>query len=142
MASRPVANEQARGVRRLVLEKYGAKCACCGETHIEFLEIDHKNSDGRNDRVRLHHRLLNGPLRDDVQVLCSNCNLSFARNGYCPHHPENIRPRPWLTFDYQQERDAKRFAAQKGVTCEAAYEEQIKTDWVIMDFNDALQKRD
>jgi len=74
-----------------VLNHYGGpKCACCGETNIFFLTIDHINSDGhkqhRGDRKRLAYWLKKNDFPDGYQVLCFNCNCGRARNdGICPH---------------------------------------------------------
>lgn len=73
------------------LAAYGGPiCVCCGETEIEFLNLDHK-AGGGND----HRRLLGYPgiyswLRKrgfptGYQVLCYNCNLAKSKLGQCPH---------------------------------------------------------
>jgi hypothetical protein len=76
------------------LEAYGGcRCACCGETLVEFLEIDHINNNGGSHRREINkvgggkfYRWLraNG-YPDGYQVLCSNCNLAKFRSGECPH---------------------------------------------------------
>jgi hypothetical protein len=83
-------------IRRAVIARYGNRCACCGESSPMFLTIDHVNNDGWAERAR-HSRhkvmpikvfkaLLEGPLRDDLQSLCFNCNFGKNRNGgICPH---------------------------------------------------------
>lgn len=86
-----------------VIEKYGGKCNCCGETKAGFLTIDHINEDGGFERRNLfgHHKgnkngsgsskrwyqkLKKDPIRDDLQILCYNCNCgSFRNGGICPH---------------------------------------------------------
>ena len=87
-------------LRTLVIEHYGKKCACCGESHIEFLTIDHINGGGNRLRKSLksytsyyeYYRILKENYPADIQVLCMNCN--FAKREYtgkhgCPvHHPE------------------------------------------------------
>lgn len=80
-----------------VVDAYGGKCQCCGETHIEFLTVDHINGGGTQ-----HRKVLNkegrtfyvwlremGYPKDDFRVLCYNCNCSMGRVGYCPHQKEN-----------------------------------------------------
>src|SRR3990172_5963982 len=37
-------------LRREVLDHYGGACACCGETTLEFLSLDHKNGGGTKHR--------------------------------------------------------------------------------------------
>jgi len=83
-----------------VLVHYGGnppQCACCGETQIKFLTIDH--IDGRGNQHRKY--LFGHPKQAGVifylwlrrnnfpkgyQVLCFNCNCGKNRNsGVCPH---------------------------------------------------------
>lgn len=83
-------------IRRAVVNRYGGMCRCCGESRYEFLHIDHKESNGsveraEKGRTRIFYELRDGPLRSDIQVLCSNCNLSLAWYGYCPHNPDTKR---------------------------------------------------
>lgn len=85
-------------VRRDVINKYGGVCKCCGETELLFLTIDHINNDGNIERKELGNgktpsstqfylKLNREPIRDDIQVLCFNCNLGRSMNGgICPHH--------------------------------------------------------
>jgi len=81
-----------------VLEKYGNKCNCCGENNPFFLSIDHVNNDGNQERRSLYGdragqsaswylKLRREDVRDDLQVLCFNCNISKAFYGCCPHDP-------------------------------------------------------
>jgi len=82
-------------IRLKVLSHYSGgqpKCACCGETHIEFLTIDHIEGGGTKHRDRLgkfgiyfYLWLINNNFPDGFRVLCSNCNSSKGRYGYCPH---------------------------------------------------------
>jgi hypothetical protein len=95
------ARDSARRNREAVIVKYGGRCKCCGETHRECLTIDHPNNDGAADRknrggsVALYRWLAKRPVQDGYQLLCANCNTSFAFYGYCPHH--NLPPRPPVT---------------------------------------------
>ena len=83
-------------VRSEVINKYGGKCRCCGEAVYEFLAIDHINNDGHKERkeffgsqkgssYRFYLKLRKEKLRDDLQVLCHNCNMAKAMYGRCPH---------------------------------------------------------
>lgn len=78
-------------IRAEVLEAYGNKCVCCGETTNEFLQIDHKNNDGASHRRSLKSPSIYGWLRkqgypkDNYQLMCANCNWAKGRYGYCPH---------------------------------------------------------
>ena len=60
----------------------GAKCACCGETKWQFLQIDHVNNDGVKDRQKTG--LKAEYWKAELQVLCANCNWG-KRYGRCPH---------------------------------------------------------
>ena len=73
---------------------YGSVCACCGESEIEFLTIDHINGDGAAHRRALGQtrgmsrtllRWLLSERRSDIQMLCYNCNCSKRVSGVCPH---------------------------------------------------------
>lgn len=84
-------------IKHIVIEKYGGCCACCGESQIMFLTIDHKNNDGSIERNRqpynthsFYMKLKKNDIRDDIQVLCFNCNLGKSINkGVCPHEKVN-----------------------------------------------------
>lgn len=78
--------------RRSVLDHYGGKCACCGESHYEFLAIDHVNGGGLKHRKSLKHQstcmaawLIRNGLPEGFRVLCHNCNNARGFYGYCPH---------------------------------------------------------
>jgi len=84
--------EWHRKGKERVIEHYGGKCACCGETRIEFLTIDHKNNNGNEERRRLNRKswklaVMRG-FPDDLQILCYNCNMAKAHFGICPHERE------------------------------------------------------
>jgi predicted restriction endonuclease len=78
-------------LRLEVLNHYGARCACCGESEIRFLTIDHVNNDGSEHRKTVKTNAIyrwikkNGYPRT-LQVLCHNCNWGKrVNNGVCPH---------------------------------------------------------
>lgn len=86
-----------RETKAQVFEAYGgARCACCGDDHLEFLSIDHINGDGAqhrrqmtNGRSRVYGNIY-GWLKTNgfppgFRVLCMNCNFSLGKHGYCPH---------------------------------------------------------
>lgn len=87
------ARENHREVRREAIASYGGACECCGESHVEFLGIDHVNNDGH-----LHRRSGIGgniyfwlkkqgfPKDGRFRVLCHNCNMSRSLYGRCPHN--------------------------------------------------------
>jgi hypothetical protein len=70
----------------------GYRCACCAETQVTFLCIDHVNNDGyqhrkqigRGSNIYLWLRKHGYP--QGFQVLCMNCNFGKKHNnGVCPH---------------------------------------------------------
>ncbi len=82
-----------RKLRQTVLNAYGGKCACCGESRYEFLAIDHMNNDG-NERRRTNSAECGSSLiywlkregyPEGFQVLCHNCNQAKGWYGECPH---------------------------------------------------------
>lgn len=81
-------------VRKQVLDAYGAKCSCCGESGFPFLTMDHINGGGNAFRKRqgtshsFYLWLRRNGYPSGYQVLCWNCNLAkqmFGRNANCPH---------------------------------------------------------
>ena len=74
-----------------VLHKYGGVCACCGESEVLFLTVDHVNENGAEHRKsvspdQLYRWLMKNPPSPDFQVLCMNCNWGRSKNnGICPH---------------------------------------------------------
>jgi hypothetical protein len=76
-------------LKKDVMNAYGNKCSCCGETEPLFLEIDHVYNDGYKDKKgywRLLSWIRTHKYPDVFQILCSNCNRGKYRNGgVCPH---------------------------------------------------------
>ncbi|MBD0372781.1 MAG: hypothetical protein ICV60_18195 [Pyrinomonadaceae bacterium] len=72
---------------------YGGQCACCGESALEFLAIDHVNGGGSKQRRELKRRGVNfyrwlkkqGFPQGEYQALCHNCNMAKGFYGECPH---------------------------------------------------------
>src|SRR5690606_20081515 len=81
------ASEERRALRKAVLDLLGGGCACCGEAEYVFLDIDHVNDDGAEERRRTKvatwRLALVEPER--FQVLCRNCNWAKFQGG-CPHN--------------------------------------------------------
>ncbi len=79
--------------RAELLEAYGNRCVCCGETTPEFLTIDHIYNDGAAHRREIGKRSCrlyswlkaNGFPKDRFQLLCWNCNSAKGFYGECPH---------------------------------------------------------
>jgi hypothetical protein len=92
-------NERRRyeTLRRVVLSHYShgePRCACCGESIVEFLCIDHINGctgiprrAPQRSSWGLYRWLRRNGYPEGFRVLCHNCNSAFARYGFCPHHP-------------------------------------------------------
>lgn len=76
--------------REYGIKFYGGICACCMESHIEFLGIDHTNGGGTKHRKAIKGAPIYRWLRQNkypkgFRVLCHNCNMSLGFYGYCPH---------------------------------------------------------
>lgn len=71
------------------LDMYGHGCSCCGESHMEFLTIEHKNGQkgikNRKGGAWAYLIALREYRPDLYEVLCMNCNFSKGKYGYCPH---------------------------------------------------------
>ena len=105
LASQPARRDrrlesQRRANRKLkneVMDHYGGKCECCGETDDRFLTIDHLVGSGRKDREVIKKGMVSGGsyyyrwIRDQgypshLRVLCFNCNSGrMVNGGVCPH---------------------------------------------------------
>lgn len=85
--------EQWKKLKLWVLTYYSngiPRCECCGETHIEFLTINHKNGGGNKHRKKIgignfYRWLIKNNYPSGFNVLCMNCNFSLGKFGYCPH---------------------------------------------------------
>lgn len=92
--------KRERLIKKEVADAYGGKCACCGESNLGFLTIDHIFNDGNIERksiienggplvvgTKLYRRLKKmGYPKDRYQLLCWNCNCGKRMNGgICPH---------------------------------------------------------
>lgn len=86
-----------RNARQKVFDHYGWACVCCGESHPEFLTIDHINNDGNAHRARvgsanIYKSIVREQFPDDLQTLCWNCNEGKRIYGECPHQRERNQP--------------------------------------------------
>ena len=86
--------ERGQRYRKDVIEHYGGKCYCCGESNYKFLSIDHVNGIQKGEKrisgLHFYSRIKKHNYPDDYQVLCFNCNLGRAlNNGICPHQDQN-----------------------------------------------------
>ncbi len=87
------ANAQAKFEAFCIYGGTPPKCACCGETNIGFLTLDHEIAIGslrRNKGGASFCRWLRArgwPKNLGLRVLCWNCNCGRQSNGgICPHH--------------------------------------------------------
>jgi predicted restriction endonuclease len=83
--------------RRAVIAAYGGKCACCGETEYDFLEVDHIANDGAADRAKhgagrkgkagsnWYAWVVKNDFPSGLQILCANCHLAKTKGIICPH---------------------------------------------------------
>ena len=96
--------ESGKRLKLRIMSRYGgAVCACCSETCLSMLTVDHVNNDGAKHRREIgkqysydtgrralvadfYRWLEKNGFPDGFQVLCYNCNLSKHRNkGVCEH---------------------------------------------------------
>jgi hypothetical protein len=96
-----LAKRRREQIKAIVFGKYsgseGIRCACCGETELIFLTLDHINNDGAQFRKNQFGRqtaagyttyswLLKHGCPGGFQVLCANCQHGKRmNNGVCPH---------------------------------------------------------
>lgn len=86
-----VAAERRARLKMAVIEAYGSRCACCGETQHDFLTLDHIGGGGNWHRKRavIASRFY-GWIKDagfpaGFQLLCWNCNAATRFGRRCPH---------------------------------------------------------
>jgi len=92
-ANRIWRKKHATELRKEMIEAYGGKCCCCGETEPIFMQLDHINNDGNIERRRHGNHIVEwrelkkaGWPKDNHQLLCANCNHGKRmNNGICPH---------------------------------------------------------
>lgn len=83
-----------------MIRELGGKCACCGESHPQFLTLEHINGRvafyGRkygkaahriqsNTYVEIRKAKNSGWDRTQYELLCMNCNHARGHYGQCPH---------------------------------------------------------
>jgi len=87
--------------KKSVLDHYGWACACCGETVVAFLCIDHVNGGGNKHReeltgrkngggatMKLYKWLIDNDFPPEFRTLCHNCNFVTRLGDPCPHEME------------------------------------------------------
>lgn len=82
-------NKRAK-LKKLIFNHYGNFCKCCGETHLEFLTIDHIDGGGGRHRKEigseLYPWLKKNNFPEGFRTLCLNCNFSLGHFNHCPHN--------------------------------------------------------
>ena len=76
-------SKNMQNLRRKAIEKLGGKCVRCDISDERVLVFDHKDGKGHLEREGInpsaYHRKLYQDIiageREDVQLLCANCNL-------------------------------------------------------------------
>lgn len=90
-------------VRLEALQAYSGKfpkCACCEDSNLEFLAVDHIDGNGGKHRRELRSAgrgsnfflwLKRNKFPKGFRILCHNCNFSIGRYGYCPHNKLKLK---------------------------------------------------
>lgn len=87
-------HQRAQELKDRVFAAYGGyRCACCEETTVAFLSVDHVENNGAEHRRMIgkggaptYRWLVKNGFPDGFQVLCHNCNIGkYRNNGVCPH---------------------------------------------------------
>lgn len=80
-------------IKSNVIKNYGGSCACCGESNIGFLTIEHSRNDGAKHRAKvgggrgtyLDLSKRGYPSNEGILVFCMNCNWASRGGRICPH---------------------------------------------------------
>lgn len=78
-------------LRDQILEGYGGKCVCCGESEKDFLALDHVDPatkskvKGRKTGAGLYKQARDAGFPSSYRLLCHNCNCARGFYGSCPH---------------------------------------------------------
>jgi hypothetical protein len=91
--------ERRREQKLEVLQHYSESkepyCACCKETIIEFLVLDHKHGGGNAHRKEVGANMVQFARANNYppifRVLCHNCNACLGSYGVCAH--EHMQPK-------------------------------------------------
>ncbi len=85
--------EENKSNRNIIIDHYGGKCACCGESIREFLVIDHIGGIEKSKRKRgnrFYKEIIKSNFPTNLRILCHNCNMALGIYGYCPHNPKEM----------------------------------------------------
>jgi hypothetical protein len=89
-------SERRQELKHRIIDHYGGKCVCCGESEILFLTVDHIQGGGKQHRKTIangglvngegfYRWLRNHNFPEGFQILCWNCNCAKGIHGECPH---------------------------------------------------------
>jgi hypothetical protein len=83
---------QRQRLKRKLVDGYGGKCTCCGESEIVFLSIEHVNRDGAEHRKKMkgsstsiYREAIRQGFPSKYTILCMNCNYAKRFGNVCPH---------------------------------------------------------
>lgn len=87
--------ERSLSQKMRIFKAYGGcVCACCGDTHLEFLTLNHLNGGGNKHRKEvknLYRWIIRNNFPPGFNVLCMNCNFAEGKaEGGCPHKRERF----------------------------------------------------
>lgn len=100
--------ERTKQLKAATVARYGGRCACCGETELDFLSIDHINGGGKKHMAKIgfgsgfYYWLKRNGYPSGYQVLCFNCNHAKSICGVCPHQLAQVAD---STFDVDLQGD-------------------------------------
>lgn len=77
-------------IKLQLIQGYGGKCSCCGETEVAFLTLEHLNGGGREHRrgtgsLSVYREIIKNNFPHEYTVLCMNCNFAKRFGKKCPH---------------------------------------------------------
>lgn len=95
LCKRKESKSEYERLRLEALRKYSVtpypSCACCSETIVQFLGIDHINGGGGKHRKEVgtgwgfYRWLRRNDFPEGFQTMCFNCNQAKHTCGICPH---------------------------------------------------------
>jgi hypothetical protein len=119
--------------RSIVLNHYGNKCMCCGESDIHFLEIDHIHNNGCDHRKitgrHVYEWIIKHQFSPDLQLLCANCNRGKSKFSLCPHCREPTLPKSHKSRRLRKRRQS--IIAHYGGVCNCCHE----NNWAFLEFD-------
>ena len=99
---------KVKETRAAVIEMYGGACVCCGLRNPKYLELDHKNDDGNEERKQLGSSgcgsrffvlVLRQPRRGDLQLLCYFCHKVKTLSGGCTPEDHFALREHWVNWN-------------------------------------------